>query len=641
MQVEQPPKQQIVDRIKKASNILVTVNRSPDVDLLAAAIGLTLMLEKLDKSAVAVFSGEIPRAIDFLKPDQVIEENVDSLRDFIIALDKDKADRLRYKVEGDVVRVYITPYKTVISEKDLKFSQGDFNVDLIVALGVEKSEDLDGALTAYGKILHDAQVITINTNTDHSSIGDVDWSEDGVSSYSEMIMSMSEALESGLLDQSIASALLTGLVSSTDRFRNEKTSSKVMTMAAQLMAAGANQQLIAEELAKGGDEPTVQSEPAPEPAPVAPADPSEINLRSLLAKTQPEPSEPEQPEQTEEPEPTPEPAPESIPDEAAEDSAPEPDFEIAQPDPGSSVIQDLAEETDRIADAQPAPDLSLPPLPGADADTKPSSWRDITPIKTDEEPTAVETAPDDDFQQPQEEPEISGLKERQPNKVILHHEGSTVAEAPSLIRSPINATFADGQEQPSVNTIGGGSTQPTAVAVPQFTQTSTPGMAFEMPPIPGDEPAVSAPEAEVTQPTMPIEQPVVPVFETPLTEQPAPDTPVVPEAPAQSALDSARATLSSLFGGDPAAPAPQPEQVVQPAQPTPDPYMIANPPAPQLPGLPMPDFSTLPPLPGELATHMPEQPAMAQPPQLGLPAAPAQAAAAPSADPAQFRLPGQ
>lgn len=623
MQVEQPPKQQIVDRIKKASNILVTVNRSPDVDLLAAAIGLTLMLEKLDKSAVAVFSGEIPRAIDFLKPDQVIEENVDSLRDFIIALDKEKADRLRYKVEGDVVRVYITPYKTVISEKDLKFSQGDFNVDLIVALGVEKSEDLDGALTAYGKILHDAQVITINTNTDHSSIGDVDWSEDGVSSYSEMIMSMSEALESGLLDQSIASALLTGLVSSTDRFRNEKTSSKVMTMAAQLMAAGANQQLIAEELAKNSDEKEPQSEAVSEPAPVDQADPSEINLRS--SAVEPEAIEPEQSEV-----PAVEPAPVS-----------EQDLVIAQPDSSSNVIQDLAEETDRIADAQPAPDLSLPPLPGADADTKPSSWRDITPIKTDEEPTAVETAPDDDFQQPQEEPEISGLKERQPNKVILHHEGSTVAEAPSLIRSPINATFADGQEQPSVNTIGGGSTQPTAVAVPQFTQTSTPGMAFEMPPIPGDEPAVSAPEAEVTQPTMPIEQPVVPVFETPLTEQPAPDTPVVPEAPAQSALDSARATLSSLFGGDPAAPAPQPEQAVQPAQPTPDPYMIANPPAPQLPGLPMPDFSTLPPLPGELATHMPEQPAMAQPPQLGLPAAPAQAAAAPSADPAQFRLPGQ
>ena len=623
MQVEQPPKQQIVDRIKKASNILVTVNRSPDVDLLAAAIGLTLMLEKLDKSAVAVFSGEIPRAIDFLKPDQVIEENVDSLRDFIIALDKAKAYRLRYKVEGDVVRVYITPYKTVISEKDLKFSQGDFNVDLIVALGVEKSEDLDGALTAYGKILHDAQVITINTNTDHSSIGDVDWSEDGVSSYSEMIMSMSEALESGLLDQSIASALLTGLVSSPDRFRNEKTSSKVMTMAAQLMAAGANQQLIAEELAKNSDEKEPQSEAVSEPAPVDQADPSEINLRS--SAVEPEAIEPEQSEV-----PAVEPAPVS-----------EQDLVIAQPDSSSNVIQDLAEETDRIADAQPAPDLSLPPLPGADADTKPSSWRDITPIKTDEEPTAVETAPDDDFQQPQEEPEISGLKERQPNKVILHHEGSTVAEAPSLIRSPINATFADGQEQPSVNTIGGGSTQPTAVAVPQFTQTSTPGMAFEMPPIPGDEPAVSAPEAEVTQPTMPIEQPVVPVFETPLTEQPAPDTPVVPEAPAQSALDSARATLSSLFGGDPAAPAPQPEQAVQPAQPTPDPYMIANPPAPQLPGLPMPDFSTLPPLPGELATHMPEQPAMAQPPQLGLPAAPAQAAAAPSADPAQFRLPGQ
>jgi hypothetical protein len=41
---------------------------------------------------------------------------------------------------------------------------------------------------------------------------------------------------------------LTGIVAATDRFSNNRTSSRVMTIAAQLMGAGANQQLIASKL---------------------------------------------------------------------------------------------------------------------------------------------------------------------------------------------------------------------------------------------------------------------------------------------------------------------------------------------------------------------------------------------------------
>ena len=241
-------KQQIVDRIKDVSNILITVGKDPSVDELSAALGLTLMLNKMDKYGTAVFSGAIPPAIEFLKPDKTFRDNVDNLRDFIVALDKEKADRLRYKVEDEVVRIFITPYKEPISEGDLEFSYGDFNVELVIALGVEKREDLDNAITAHGRILHDATVVTVNTQGTKSSLGSIDWQDNEASSLCEMLMSLSEALKNNLLDDQIATALLTGIVSATDRFSNTHTSPRVMTMAAQLMAAGANQQLIAARL---------------------------------------------------------------------------------------------------------------------------------------------------------------------------------------------------------------------------------------------------------------------------------------------------------------------------------------------------------------------------------------------------------
>src|SRR5208283_2933513 len=115
------PRQQVIERLKQASNVLVTVSNNPSVDQLAACIGLALMLNKMGKHGTAVFSGEVPSTIEFLQPEKTIEKNTDSLRDFIIALDKSKADKLRYKVEDNIVRIFITPYKTSITEKDLDF----------------------------------------------------------------------------------------------------------------------------------------------------------------------------------------------------------------------------------------------------------------------------------------------------------------------------------------------------------------------------------------------------------------------------------------------------------------------------------------------------------------------------------------
>jgi hypothetical protein len=272
--MDQNPKQQVVERIKSATNILVTVSNNPSVDQLAACIGFTLMLNKLGKHATAVFSGTVPSTLEFLQPDKTIEKNTDSLQDFIIALDKSKADKLRYKVEDDVVRIFITPYRTSISEKDLEFSLGDFNVDAVVALGITKKEEIDQAIVAHGRILHDATVMTVTAGEATSDVGSINWHESAASSLSEMLVSISESFQSGLLDPQMATSFLTGIVAETERFSNSKTSPKVMTMSAQLMAAGANQQLIATKLAP----------PEPEPAPPAPT-----------PDTTPAPAVPEQP----------------------------------------------------------------------------------------------------------------------------------------------------------------------------------------------------------------------------------------------------------------------------------------------------------------------------------------------------------
>ncbi len=237
---------QVVERIRTSDNVLIALSKNPSVDELTAALGLTYILDKIGKHATAIFSGEIPNIIEFLEPEKTFESDTNSLQDFIIAINKDKADHLRYKIDGDYVKVFITPYKTTITEADMEFSHGNYNVDLVIAFNVSGEDELDGALTEYGRIMHDASSINISAH-EPGKFGDLEWGDTHASSVSEMVARLANLIkvpDVELLDKTVATTLLAGIIASTNRFSNERTTAETMAISAKLMAAGADQQLI-------------------------------------------------------------------------------------------------------------------------------------------------------------------------------------------------------------------------------------------------------------------------------------------------------------------------------------------------------------------------------------------------------------
>ena len=236
--------EQIIAKLKESESILIAVNDNPSVDELSSALALTLAINNSGKHATAVAGGEMPDALTFLRPEKTFEHSVDSLRDFIIALNKEKADHLRYKLVGDHVKIFITPYRSVISEKDLEFEQGDFNIDFVLALNVESQDRLDGALAAHGRIFHDASVAILTIGENQTNLNGTHWHAENASSLSELAVQIIESLGKKNLTQPVATALLTGIVAETDRFSNVKATAEVMSLAAKLISSGADQQLV-------------------------------------------------------------------------------------------------------------------------------------------------------------------------------------------------------------------------------------------------------------------------------------------------------------------------------------------------------------------------------------------------------------
>ncbi len=580
-------KQQIVDKIKDSNSILVTVSANPSVDELSAALGITLLINKLDKHATCVFSGDIPSAISFLNPEKTFESTVDSLRDFIIALDKEKADHLRYKVDGDVVKIFITPYRTVINQDDLDFSQGDYNVEFVLAIGVQREEDLDHALASHGRILHDAVVASINIGG-KNALGNIRWIDPAASSYSELLAELGLALRDnkGLFDEQISTAFLTGIVAATDRFSNAATTSDVMTLAARLMSTGANQQLIAAKLEQSEESQESQSAATSKDTSQPSQDDSLGTLREGEATKVPRGDSP----------------PSKPAKKAADDGALVISHELKGDvdDVAAQVARQRQEEAaDRAEDALAArlaqnvpiapPALSLleatpPPAPAAVPVLPPPQLRGA--VSADQWPML----PEADVAEPSMGGTLNATTEQAAedkrrellddrNRTILSHDGTAYIDEKPAYQAPLNAVGVD--------------TEP------------------EVRDVLGDPQENLSAHASMIQPPVPFTS-----------------SPTLAEIDAQNRAkhDDAMSAIQAAFEETPLPPA------------------TASPTAPSLPPLPpMPDFSTLPPLPPSMSPPPLATPVDSQTPfdSMTPPLTPMQPLPAPTNDPSQFRIPGQ
>jgi len=245
MQQDLTPKQQTSEAIRQAETILVTTGQHPSVDQVTAALALAAVLRKFGKKVSVVISDSLPTQVQFLDS-SMVSQSLSGLRDFIVKVDLKKAevDKLRYEVQDGKLNVFITPFQGGFAPGDVSFSYGDYHFDLAIVLGVPTRTRIDRVFADNQTLFNSIPVLNLDYHRSNENFGAVNLIESTASSLCEILVALSESLQTGLIDADIATTMLTGLISSTDRFTASHTTAKSMTVAAQLMAAGARQQAI-------------------------------------------------------------------------------------------------------------------------------------------------------------------------------------------------------------------------------------------------------------------------------------------------------------------------------------------------------------------------------------------------------------
>lgn len=262
--MELSPKQQIVDLIGKSKQILLLTHINPDGDAIGSILAFLQALKKLGKKVTVVLPQPLPKLYSFLPNIEDIKKEFSGTKDFIISLDCSQTDvnKLGYKYLKDEqkLNIVVNPKSGNFSPQDISFSYGNTKYDLIFVLD---SPDLDRLGPLYdnnSELFYETPIINIDHHSGNDHFGKVNWVDLTATSTSEILVALFESLGRGksLLDANIATSLLTGIITDTASFQNTNTTPKSLTVAAQLVAAGARQQEIVQRIYKTKSLSTLQ-----------------------------------------------------------------------------------------------------------------------------------------------------------------------------------------------------------------------------------------------------------------------------------------------------------------------------------------------------------------------------------------------
>lgn len=247
---------QIIDLIGRSQKILILASSPPDGDSLGSAVALYMAFQKLGKDSTVICSDLVPDVLQFLPNMKVIGNKGATSNDFIITLDCSavKVDSIKSAIEDNKVNIIITPKNGRFTPDQVTFNKGKTDYDLIITVDCAELNQLKGFYENNIELFHEIPVINIDHHISNTHFGKINHVDIMASSTTELLLpileEMSRENQIQLIDEDIATLLLTGIITDTGSFQNANTTPRSFARSAQLIGYGARQQEIIQHIYK-------------------------------------------------------------------------------------------------------------------------------------------------------------------------------------------------------------------------------------------------------------------------------------------------------------------------------------------------------------------------------------------------------
>jgi len=243
--------QQIFKQIKKANKILITFNKIWNGDAISSALVFYLFLQKINKQ-VEIASDKFyeNNLYSFLPSYNKIKLNFNNPRQFIISFSTDQieVDQIRINKQNNQANIIISTKYGNLQKQDLNFQSQGFDYDLIIAVDTPDLQSLGKVYENNYDFFYQTPIINIDHNPENEAFGKINFIELTAISTTEIIFSLLESYSKEIIDEDLATCLLTGLISKTKNFRTTNITPHSLMITSELINLKARREEIVNKL---------------------------------------------------------------------------------------------------------------------------------------------------------------------------------------------------------------------------------------------------------------------------------------------------------------------------------------------------------------------------------------------------------
>lgn len=237
---------QIFEQLAKAKNILVVLPENLIADALSAGLALGLFLKKLEKDVEVISGGTVKEEYKFLPGAGEVKKEIKNYRSLVVEVNtiNKKLEELSYQTIEQKVQIFLKSQNEPFVPSDITFKTEKFPVDLIIILGCRSLEDIGNPFEEQADLFYEIPKINIDNKASNEYFGAINLIDITATSVAEILTSLFEKYEQQLVDEHIATCLLTGIIVKTNSFQHAQTTPQAFLKASQLITLGGRQQEI-------------------------------------------------------------------------------------------------------------------------------------------------------------------------------------------------------------------------------------------------------------------------------------------------------------------------------------------------------------------------------------------------------------
>lgn len=243
--------QQAVEHITRAKRTLLLSHQHHTMDNLATMAAFGMLLNKLKKNFDAVIPQfEKDKYPSFLPADITIQPRLGASRAFHVTVNTNETplSEMTYDLKNGVLDITLVPKHGSWSPQDVGFKYGQDRYDLVIIIGCTDLNAIGPLNQEQTDFLYRTTVINLDHDVTNEMWGQINLVQPTAVSSSEVLYHWINEWNPQLIDQSLATALLSGMISNTHSFRNASVTPHTLSIAAKLVELGADRERIVHEL---------------------------------------------------------------------------------------------------------------------------------------------------------------------------------------------------------------------------------------------------------------------------------------------------------------------------------------------------------------------------------------------------------